>query len=77
MQKWEYKCIEIYNTFDDTQAINKKLNELGALGWELVSFITQVESVKKRDWNDNDAYNTYSEIFTSTGLITLKRPVDL
>lgn len=47
MQKWEYKCIEIYNTFDDTQAINKKLNELGALGWELVSFITQVESVKK------------------------------
>jgi hypothetical protein len=77
MQKWEYKCIEIYNIFDDTQAINKKLNELGALGWELVSFITQVESVKKRDWNDNDAYNTYSEIFTSTGLITLKRPVDL
>lgn len=77
MQKWEYKCIEIYNIFDDTQAINKKLNELGVLGWELVSFITQVESVKKRDWNDNDAYNTYSEIFTSTGLITLKRPVDL
>ncbi len=39
MAKWEYRCLFFDSTADDIEAWEDLLNELGNVGWEMVSFI--------------------------------------
>ncbi|WP_026476945.1 DUF4177 domain-containing protein [Alkaliphilus transvaalensis] len=48
MKNWSYKVIEfeskgVFGGLIDSQDIEKRLNELGSLGWEVVSTITTNE----------------------------------